>query len=100
MRHTGSLFANDSEIGTWTADFGLMMVDEFPDVFPHDLLDLPPNREIEFSIYLVPSAQSVSIAPYRMTPVELIELWRQLNELLEKDFIKSSYSTWGVPIIF
>ena len=76
------------------------MVDEFPDVFLEDLLGLPPNREIEFYIDLVPMAQSVSTMPYRMAHTELIKLWRQLYELLEKDFIRSSTSPWGALVLF
>ena len=71
---------------------GLMVVDEFPDVFPDKLPGLQPVREIEFDIDLVPGSQPVSISPYKMAPAELTELWRQLDELLEKGFIRSSYS--------
>ena len=66
---------------------GLFVVDEFPDIFPKDLLGLPPDWEIEFYIDLVPRAQVISTIPYRMAPAELIELRRQLDELLEKGFI-------------
>ena len=47
---------------------------EFPDVFPEDLLGLPPDREVEFSIDLIPSTAPISKAPYRMAPAELKEL--------------------------
>ena len=63
------------------------MVDEFSDVFSEELPGLPPNREIEFCIDLVPGAQPISIPPYRMAPTELTELRKQLDELLEKGFI-------------
>ena len=52
------------------------MVDKFPDVFPNKLLGFPPDREIEFSINLVPRVQPISILPYRMAPAELTELQR------------------------
>ena len=62
-------------------------VSDFRDVFPEELSGLPPQREIEFAIDVVPSATLVSITPYRMAPVELKELKLQLQELLEKGFI-------------
>ena len=60
---------------------------DFPDVFSEELLGLPPHREIEFSINVVPGATPTSITPYQMAPVELKELKLQLQELLEKGFI-------------
>ena len=57
-------------------------------------------KEIEFSIDLVPRSQPVSITPYRMAPAKLTELRRQLDELLEKGFIRSSTSPWGAPVLF
>ena len=62
-------------------------VSDFPDVFPEDLPGLPPQREIEFAIDVVPSATPTSITSYRMAPAELKELKLQLQELLEKGFI-------------
>ena len=76
---------------------GLFVVDEFLDIFSKDLPGLPPDREIKFCIDLVPRAQSICMTPYRMTPAELIELQRQLDELLEKGFIRSGTSPWGGP---
>ncbi|XP_052174731.1 uncharacterized protein LOC127789782 [Diospyros lotus] len=64
------------------------VVCEFPDVFPEELPGLPPSREVEFSIDLVPGTQPVSRAPYRMAPNELKELKVQLEELIEKGFIR------------
>ena len=61
---------------------------------------MPPDKEIEFSIDLVPGSQLVSIAPYRMAPAKLTELRRQLDELLEKGFIKSSTLLWGTLVMF
>jgi len=60
------------------------MVGDFSDVFPEDVPGLPLSREKEFSIDLVPRVGLVSIAPYRMAPVELVELKKQIEELLEK----------------
>ena len=76
------------------------VVKEFPDVFPDELLWLPPNREIEFSIDLVPGTAPISITPYRMAPAELEELKIQLQELVNKGFIKPSVSPWGAPVLF
>ena len=52
----------------------LPIVREFLEVFPEDISSLPPEREIKFSIDLVPGASPISIAPYRMSPIELVEL--------------------------
>nr|GEU82419.1 putative reverse transcriptase domain-containing protein [Tanacetum cinerariifolium] len=68
------------------------VVRNFPDVFPDELPGLPPEREVEFTIELIPGAQPISKAPYRMAPVELKELKDQLQELLERGFIRPSVS--------
>ena len=60
------------------------LVREFEEVFPEEVLGLPPRREVDFSIDLVPGAGPVSIAPYRMAPTKLVELKKQIEELLEK----------------
>ncbi|RVX08770.1 Transposon Tf2-2 polyprotein [Vitis vinifera] len=73
---------------------------EYPDVFPEDLPGLPPEREVEFTIDLVPGTGPMSKAPYRMAPVELKELKVQLQELLDKGFIRPSVSPWGAPVLF
>ena len=65
---------------------------EFPDVFLEDLTGLPPLREVEFSINLCPDAVPRSKAPYRMSPAELRELKKQVQELLEQGFIRPSVS--------
>ncbi|XP_022889124.1 uncharacterized protein LOC111404565 [Olea europaea var. sylvestris] len=76
------------------------VVKDFPDIFPEDLSGLPPNREIEFCIDLIPGTAPISQAPYRMTPKELKELKVQLQELIDKGFIRPSASPWGVPVLF
>ena len=58
----------------------LPVVQEFPEVFPDDIIDLPPEREVEFAIDLVPGTSPISIAPYRMSASELGELKKQLEE--------------------
>jgi hypothetical protein len=68
------------------------VVQEFIDIFPEDFPGLPPDREIEFSIDLIPGATPISKAPYRMAPAELKELKTQIQELLGKGFIRPSIS--------
>ena len=68
------------------------VVREFPDVFPDDIVGLPPEREVEFTIDLIPGTEPISIPPYRMAPAELRELKDQLEESLSKGFIRSSIS--------
>ncbi|KAK2452132.1 hypothetical protein QL285_011125 [Trifolium repens] len=77
----------------------LPVVQEFPDVFPEDVSDMPPEREVEFTIDLVPGTSPISMAPYRMSASELSELKKQLEELLEKKFIRPSVSPWGAPVL-
>ncbi|GJT49443.1 hypothetical protein Tco_0975600 [Tanacetum coccineum] len=76
------------------------VVQEFPEVFPKDLPGIPPNRQVEFRIDLVPSATPVARAPYRLAPSEMKELAEQLQELTNKGFIRSSSSPWGAPVLF
>ena len=75
-------------------------ISDFSNVFPKELPRLPPLREIEFAIDVVPGATPASITPYRMAPVEIKELKFQLQELLEKGFIHPSVSPWGAPMLF
>ncbi|XP_070017056.1 uncharacterized protein [Nicotiana sylvestris] len=76
------------------------MVREFPEVFPSDLSGMPPNRDIDFCIDLALGTQPISIPPYRMDPPDLKELKEQLQDLLEKGFIRPSISPWGAPVLF
>jgi hypothetical protein len=76
------------------------VVCEFPDVFPEDLPGLPPERDVEFVIELKPGTAPISRRSYRMPPNELAELKIQLQDLLEKRFIRPSSSPWGCPTIF
>ena len=75
-------------------------VSDFPNVFPNKLQGLPPQREIEFVIDVVPGATLASITLYRMAPMELNELKFLLKELIERGFIHPSVSPWGAPVIF
>lgn len=76
------------------------VVQEFEDVFPDDLPGLPLDREFEFAIDLVPNTAPISIPPYRMAPAELKELNIQLQDLVDKGFIRPSVSPWGAPVLF
>ncbi|KAG8485758.1 hypothetical protein CXB51_019146 [Gossypium anomalum] len=76
------------------------VVCEYPDVFPKELPGLPPVREVEFGIELVPGTTPISITPYRMAPTELKELKAQLQELTDKGFTRPSFSPWGAPVLF
>ncbi|GJS16814.1 putative reverse transcriptase domain-containing protein [Tanacetum coccineum] len=76
------------------------VIRDFPEVFPDDLPGLPPSRQVEFKIDLVPGAAPVARAPYRLAPSEMKELSEQLKELLEKGFIRPSSSPWGAPVLF
>ncbi|GJW86581.1 putative reverse transcriptase domain-containing protein [Tanacetum coccineum] len=78
----------------------IMVVRDFPKVFPDDLSGLPHVREIEFWIELVPGAMPVAKSLYRLAPSELEELLGQLKELQDKGFIRPSSSPWGAPILF
>ncbi|GJW04584.1 putative reverse transcriptase domain-containing protein [Tanacetum coccineum] len=68
--------------------------------FPEDLSGLPPTRQVEFQIDLVPGAAPVARAPYRLAPSEMKELSEQLKELSDKGFIRPSSSPWGAPVLF
>ncbi|GKA03308.1 putative reverse transcriptase domain-containing protein [Tanacetum coccineum] len=76
------------------------IVRDFPEVFPKDLPGLPPTRQVEFQIDLIPGAAPVARAPYRLAPSEMKELSEQLKELSDKGFIRPSSSPWGAPVLF
>ncbi|KAI3773312.1 hypothetical protein L1987_47837 [Smallanthus sonchifolius] len=76
------------------------IVKDYPEVFPEDLPGLPPPRQFEFRIDLVPGAAPVARSPYRLAPSEMQELSNQLQELLDKGFIRPSFSPWGAPVLF
>ncbi|GJY71454.1 putative reverse transcriptase domain-containing protein [Tanacetum coccineum] len=78
----------------------MLVICEFPDVFLEDFPGLPPSRQVEFKIELVPGAAPVARAPYRLAPSEMKELARQLQELSDKGFIRPSSSPWGAPVLF
>ncbi|GJR06690.1 putative reverse transcriptase domain-containing protein [Tanacetum coccineum] len=76
------------------------VVKEFSDVFPEDLPGLPPVRQVEFQIDLIPGAAPVARTPYRLAPSEMQELSNQLQELTDRGFIRPSTSPWGAPVLF
>jgi hypothetical protein len=76
------------------------VVYEYADVFPDELPGMPPDRDIKFTIELQPGTTPISKRPYRMPPAELAELKKQLQELLDKGFIRPSTSPWGCPALF
>jgi hypothetical protein len=73
----------------------VLVVNEFPDVFPEELSGMPLDRDIEFVIELKPGTTPIYKTPYRMATPELAELKEQVKELLEKGFIHPSSSLWG-----
>ena len=76
------------------------VINEFLDVFPDNLLGMPPDRDIEFLIEIFPGTTPIAKRPYRMGVNELEELKKQLKELQDKCFIRPSPSPWGAPVIF
>jgi hypothetical protein len=94
--------ANHAKVNQLDASEGpkVPMVSEFPDVFPEELPGMPPNRDIEFVIELMPSTAPIYKSPYRMATPELVELKEHIRELLEKGFIHPISSPWGAHVIF
>ena len=88
--YLASVVDTTKEISVQPAD--LLVVRDFLDVFPEDLPGMPPDREIDFNIELAPGTAPISKAPYRMAPAELKELKTQLQELIDKGFIRPSHS--------
>jgi hypothetical protein len=75
-------------------------MNEYPDVFPYELLGMPPDRDIEFSIELLPGTAPIYKRPYVMKVKDLAELKKQIDELLNKGYIRTSSSPWGSSILF
>ena len=70
----------------------IQVVNEYADVFPNEVLGLPPSQDVDFTIDLIPGAGPVSMNPYRMAPVKLAELKKQIKEFVEKKYIRPSAS--------
>jgi hypothetical protein len=99
---TAKCIANHAKVNQLDASQGseVPVVNEFPDVFPEELPVMPPDRDIEFVIELKPVTTPIYKTPYRMATPELAELKEHIKELLEKEIIHPSSSTWGAPVIF
>ena len=76
------------------------VVCKYADAFLDELPGLPPHKDVEFGIELHPGTSPISMTPHRMEPVKLQELRVQLQELLDKGFIRLSTSPWGAPVLF
>ena len=109
--HTVYEFRCQGQLAGWQASLTLedevrpdldlpRVVCKYEDVFPDELPRLPPHRDVEFSNELHPGTSPISMTPHRMAPVELQELRVQLQELLDKGFIRPSTSPWGALVLF
>nr|GFC82095.1 putative reverse transcriptase domain, ribonuclease H-like domain, aspartic peptidase domain protein [Tanacetum cinerariifolium] len=87
-------------LGTIGGNPDANIVTDFSKVFPEDLPGLPPTRQVEFQIDLIPGAAPVARSPYRLAPFKMKELSNQLQELSDKGFIRPSSSPWGAPVLF
>jgi hypothetical protein len=76
------------------------VVSEFLDVFPKELPGMPPERKVEFAIELIPGTAPISKRAYRVSGPELVELKKQIDELLEKGYIRPSTSPWAALVLF
>ncbi|GJY17807.1 putative reverse transcriptase domain-containing protein [Tanacetum coccineum] len=76
------------------------VVRNFHGVFPEDLSDLPPSREVDFLIDLIPGAMLVAKSPYHLAPTNMQEISNQIKELEDKGFIRPSSSPWGASVLF
>ena len=78
----------------------ILVVKDFPDVFPEELPGIPPEREVDLSIEILPRTTPTSRATYKMALTEFKELKIQLQELMDKGFIRTSVSPWGALVLF
>jgi hypothetical protein len=78
----------------------IRIVSEFPDVFPEELPGMPPERKVEFAIELIPGTAPISKRAYQVSRPELVELKKQIDELLEKGYIRPSTSPSAAPVLF
>jgi hypothetical protein len=78
----------------------IRIVSEFPNVFPEELHGMPSERKVEFAVELIPGTAPISKRAYRVFGLELVELKRQIDELLEKGYIRPSTSPWATLVLF
>ena len=95
LRKSGLLSAMTKVSDATLSIKDIPVVCRYPDVFPVDLPGLSPERESIFETKWVPGTQPIFRSPYKMAPVEQVELKKQIDELLAKGFIKLSVSSWG-----
>ncbi|GJU14924.1 putative reverse transcriptase domain-containing protein [Tanacetum coccineum] len=98
LAHITTKEAKDNSEGKRLED--VPIVRDFPEVFPKDLPGIPPARQVEFQIDLVPGAAPVARAPYRLAPSEMKEMAKELQELFDKGFIRPNSSPWGASVLF
>ncbi|WVZ58042.1 hypothetical protein U9M48_008354 [Paspalum notatum var. saurae] len=78
---------------------GIRIVCDYPDVFPDELPSMPPDRDIEFLIELLPGTTPIAMRQYRMAPIEHEEVKKNIDELLAKGYIRPISSPWAFPVL-
>ncbi|WVZ63300.1 hypothetical protein U9M48_012941 [Paspalum notatum var. saurae] len=78
---------------------GIRIVCDYPDVFPDELPGMPPDRDIEFLIELLPGTAPIAMRQYRMVPIEHEEVKKDIDELLAKGYICPGSSPWAFPVL-
>ena len=73
---------------------------DYADIFPKELTKLPPSREVDHAIKLIPGSQPIARRPYKMLVPEAIELKEKLNQLINQGFIRPSVSPWSALVLF
>ena len=95
LKKSGLLWAMNEVSDATLSIKDISVVCQYPDFFPADLPGLPPEIKSIFEIRLVPGSQPIFRSPYKISPIEQVELKKQIDELLAKGFIKLSVSPWG-----
>ncbi|XP_075492406.1 uncharacterized protein LOC142530456 [Primulina tabacum] len=93
-----SILSLSEQVGQRLED--VEIVRDFPNVFLEDVSSIPPDKEVDFSIELMPGTLPISKAPYRLVPAERKELKDQIQDLLEKGLIRVIFSPWGALVLF
>jgi hypothetical protein len=96
----GSCHQVTANVGEIKPSEAINVVLDFPDVFPRELPGMPPKRKVEFAIELIPGTAPISKRAYRVSDPELVELKKQIDELLEKGYIRPSTLPWAAPVLF